>query len=126
MKITLEDIDELRRRSGISYGRAKQVMDQAGGDLLEALVFLEETKERPWQMLSDRGKGLLKLARRLAGGLHQSRLKVEVKGNTVMELPASLGTAGMMLFPKLAVLGLVGVMLARGGLKIDPDRGEQD
>lgn len=119
MKISLEDIDELRRRAGVSYCRARQVLDQAGGDLLEALILLEETGERPLQVISNRGKDIFAWARRLARGLHQSRVKIEVKGDTVMEFPASLGTAGIVLFPKLAALGLVGVMLARGGLQIE-------
>lgn len=117
LKITMENIDELRRRAGVSYSRASHVLDQTGGDLLEALIFLEETSENPLKVISSRGKDMFAWARRLARGLHRTRVKIEVKGDTVMEFPASLGTAGVILFPKLAVLGLLGVMLARGGLQ---------
>ncbi len=119
MQISLEEIDELRRRAGIGYSRARELLKQAGGDLLEALVLLEESSEKPLQVISSRGRDTVAWVRRLAGGLHRSRVKVEVKGNTVMEFPASLGTAGLVLFPKLAALGLVGMILVRGGLQIE-------
>lgn len=126
LKIPLEDIDELCRRTGISYYEAKQVLEQAGGDLLEALILVEKTGEKPLQVVSERGKDIFARACSLARQLHQSRVKVEVKGDTVMEIPASLGTAGVVLFPRLAALGLVGVMLARGGLQIEGKPSVQD
>ena len=90
LQISLEEIDELRRRAGIGYSRARELLKQAGGDLLEALVLLEESSEKPLQVISSRGRDTVAWVRRLAGGLHRSRVKVEVKGNTVMEFPASL------------------------------------
>jgi len=90
LKIPLEDIDELRRRAGISYCEARQVLEQAGGDLLEALILLEEAGGKPLQIISERGKDILDRTCRLARELHQSRVKVKVKGDTVMEFPASL------------------------------------
>lgn len=121
LKISLESIDELRRRAQISYSRAKQLLEQAGGDLLGALILLEENRERPVQVISRQGRNTLAWFRRLAGKLHRSRVKIEIKGDTLMEIPASLGTAGIVLLPRLAAVALVGVLLTRGGLKIEDE-----
>jgi len=46
MQIPLEKIDQLRERAGIGYREAKQILEQADGDLLEALIYLEGSP--PW------------------------------------------------------------------------------
>ena len=41
MQITQEQVERLRARTGLSYERARALLEQAGGDLLEALILLE-------------------------------------------------------------------------------------
>lgn len=41
MAITLEQVEKLREKSGLSYAQAKELLEQTGGDLLEALIQLE-------------------------------------------------------------------------------------
>ncbi|MBZ9607702.1 DUF4342 domain-containing protein [Clostridium estertheticum] len=41
MSINLEQIDELRKRANVSYEDAKNALEQSAGDLIEALVYLE-------------------------------------------------------------------------------------
>ncbi len=41
MGITIELIDELRRRANVSYESAKEALERSNGDLLEALIYLE-------------------------------------------------------------------------------------
>lgn len=41
MAITLEQVERLREKANISYEQARQVLEQTGGDLLEALILLE-------------------------------------------------------------------------------------
>ena len=39
--ITIELIDELRRRANVSYENAKEALEKSNGDLVEALIYLE-------------------------------------------------------------------------------------
>lgn len=41
MNANLEMIDELRKRANVSYEEAKAALEQCGGDMVEALVYLE-------------------------------------------------------------------------------------
>lgn len=41
MAVTLEQVERLRDRADISYEEAKTLLEQCGGDLLEALILLE-------------------------------------------------------------------------------------
>ena len=42
MEITLEQVERLREKAPVSYGQAKQALEYSGGNLLDALIYLEE------------------------------------------------------------------------------------
>ena len=42
MEITLEQVERLREKADVSYGQAKAALEYSGGNLLDALIYLEE------------------------------------------------------------------------------------
>lgn len=40
--VTIEQIDELRKRMKVSYEEAKEALEQSNGDLLEAIIYIEK------------------------------------------------------------------------------------
>ena len=42
MDITLELVEQLRKRADVSYEEARAVLEETGGDLLEALILLDQ------------------------------------------------------------------------------------
>ena len=42
MEITLEQVERLREKAPVSYGQAKKALEYSGGNLLDALIYLEE------------------------------------------------------------------------------------
>ena len=42
MDITLELVEQLRKRAHVSYEEARAVLEEADGDLLAALILLEQ------------------------------------------------------------------------------------
>ena len=42
MEITLEQVERLREKAPVSYAQAKQALEYSGGNLLDALIYLEE------------------------------------------------------------------------------------
>lgn len=58
MTITLEQVDKLRERADVSFEEAKAALEQSGGDLLDALIWLErqgKTKTTEGGFYSTRG-----------------------------------------------------------------------
>lgn len=47
MEITLEMVERLREKAGVGYGQAKEALEYSGGNLLDALIYLEETGAIP-------------------------------------------------------------------------------
>lgn len=42
--VTLEKVDMVRERTGVSYEKAKQALEVCEGDVLEALIYIEKTQ----------------------------------------------------------------------------------
>ena len=47
MDITLELVEQLRQHAPVSYSLAKQALEHTGGNLLDAVIYLEETGAIP-------------------------------------------------------------------------------
>ena len=47
MEITLEQVERLRENADVSYAQAKEALEYSGGNLLDALIYLEETGAIP-------------------------------------------------------------------------------
>ena len=47
MEITLEQVERLREKAPVSYAQAKQALEYSGGNLLDALIYLEEQDAIP-------------------------------------------------------------------------------
>ena len=45
MEITLEKVDQVRERTGVTYAEAKNALEIANGDVLEAIIYIENIKE---------------------------------------------------------------------------------
>lgn len=42
MEVTLEQVERLREKADVSYAKAKEALEYSGGNLLDALIYLEE------------------------------------------------------------------------------------
>jgi hypothetical protein len=94
----LEKVDLIRERMDVSYREAKDALDRAGGDLVAALIVLEEEREGEGEGEGFCGKWKAILEK---GAATKVRLK---KGDeTLVEVPAGVGAIGL--------LGLFGGLL---------------
>jgi hypothetical protein len=115
MTSELEKIDILRARLGVGYREAKDALEAAGGDLVEALINLEEKGRNIGERFQARGQEMLG---QLKGLLHKGqnyRVKLKKGDDTVFEVPASVGALGLigaLASSEVAILGALGTVTA--------------
>lgn len=83
MKVTLEQIDELRSRVNVSYEEAKRTLEKNEGDLIKSIIELENKKN----IKNVRNSNFTSFTNRLLA------LKMSIKnkdGNTLMDVPLVL------------------------------------
>src|SRR5690625_2176653 len=96
----LEKIDILRARTGMGYGEAVRLLEETGGDVVEALVRHEEKTGRAegkadlWS-----AEGLVQRLKELIKTGNVTHLRVKRDGRTLVDLPVTAGVVGAVIAP---------------------------
>lgn len=115
MKVTLEQIDELRNRVNVSYEEAKSTLEKNDGDLIKSIIELEKKKGR-----KNESKGnFTSFANRLLS------LKLSVKnkdGDILINIPLVLVLITFIMAFWVVLFGLVLAILTSCKIKIYRDK----
>ena len=115
MTSELEKIDLLRARTGISYKEAKQVLEDVKGDIVAALINIEEKNRKLSEKMLLRGENLMVQMKGLLHKSYDTKIRLIKEEHTVVEVPATIGVLGLigvMVSRELALLGAFGAMSA--------------
>lgn len=127
MDSELEKIDLLRERTGVSYRKAKEALDAAGGDVVRALIALEEGDNRTrWQRIEVKGSELVDKVKRLIHEGTVRRIVIKSDDRTIFELPVAVGALGALMLPTLAALGVVAAMLTEASIIVERRAGTEE
>lgn len=131
MQDELRKIDTIRERMDISYREAKELLDEAQGDLVEALIKAEDRKARGWAgRLGEKGQELAGQVKTYIDKGNQTRVKFKQGDKTLFELPATIGVLGVaaaLASTELAVaagIGMVAAITNKVSLEIEKPDGE--
>ena len=126
MEITLEKIDIIRERTGVSYREAKEVLERNGGNVIEALIELESKKENTWaEEFSVRSAEVIDKVKELIHEGNVTKIRIKHDGRTLVDIPVTLGTIGAVVLPQLAALGVLVAVFKRCTIEVvrnDTDR----
>ncbi|MBX5475739.1 MAG: DUF4342 domain-containing protein [Clostridia bacterium] len=117
----LAKIDEIRRRMGVSYRKAAEALEASGGDVVKALIALEEEeRSETWQeRINVRGAELIERIKQLLKEGNVNKLVVKHDGKTVLEIPVTVGAIGAILAPYLAILGALAALAAHAEIVVE-------
>ncbi|MGB4608184.1 MAG: DUF4342 domain-containing protein [Sedimentibacter sp.] len=114
--VTLEQIDELRKRVNVSYEEAKKTLEKNDGDLIKSIIELEKKKGR-----KDERKGsFTNAANRLLA------LKLSIKnrdGNTLLNVPLVLVVLTFLMSFWTVIVLLVMALLTSCQINVYRDKG---
>ncbi|WP_326908567.1 DUF4342 domain-containing protein [Sedimentibacter sp. MB31-C6] len=115
MKITLEQIDELRSRVNVSYEEAKKALEKNDGDLIKSIIELEKKKGKK----NNNKEGVTGFANKLL------ELKLLVKnknGNTLVNLPLVIILLTFIMAFWIVIFGLLLAVATSCKIKIYRDK----
>lgn len=118
---TIDDIEILRKKSGITYEEAVNLLEYHNGSLTRSLIDLEKNgrlkEDGPQTRAAGQEQSGLK---KLFGTLYRIRLMVKSHGVIVANLSCLFMIATVMVAPHLAVIGLIVSLIL--GYRISIDR----
>ncbi len=108
MEITLEKIELVKDRTGVSYAEAKEALEAADGSVVDAIISIEETIDRKEsKSFSKQSTAALDNLKELVKRGNVSKILVKKEDEVVLNIPVNLGIIGTVVAPWGAVLGVV-------------------
>ena len=75
-------------------------------------------QRQPYEELQVMGEQLLSKVKELVHEGNVRRIIIKQEGHTIMEIPLTVGLAGVILAPTLAAIGVVGALLAKCSIEV--------
>ena len=114
MEITLEKTELVKDRTGVSYKEAKEALEFAGGNVVDAIIYIEENIDNDFNTKEkktvDKVVGSVKEAVRKG---NVTKIKIYHGDEVVLNLPVTIGAAGALLFPWGAVASAVAAAVTK-------------
>ena len=124
MEITLEKIELVKDRTGVSYKEAKEALEFAGGNVVDAIIYIEENIDNDYTG-SDK-KTVNKIVDNLKEAVRKgnvTRIRVYHGEDIILNLPVTFGLVGTVLFPWGAVASAVAAALTRCRIELVKEDG---
>ncbi|MBF8981991.1 DUF4342 domain-containing protein [Lutibacter sp. B2] len=119
MEITLEKIDLVRDRTGVSYKEAKQALENTNGDIIEAIIYIEEKKNSTWSSsVSEAGNEVLEKIKDVIKKGNVTKIILKKDEDIIMNIPVTAGAVGALISPPIAMLGFATALLSKCKIEI--------
>ncbi len=109
MEITLEKIELVKDRTGVTYAEAKKALEDADGSVVDAIIAIEETvnsgdKKRAF---GEKGEALFASLKSLIKKGNVARIQVKKDGDSILNVPVNAGILGICIAPLASVVAIV-------------------
>lgn len=106
MKELLTQLDEIIGRTGVSYAKAKEVLEAHDGDVLQAIIAIEQESEKDASFCA---------LKEMMEKSKNSKIKILKDGQQIGEIPLTAGIVGLvgtLMLPRFTAVGAVGSLAA--------------
>ena len=109
MEITLEKIELVKDRTGVTYAEAKAALEEAEGSVVDAIIAIEETVNagQKGRGFGQKGEALFASIKELVKKGNVSRIQVKKDGELVLNVPVNAGIVGVVIAPIASVVAVV-------------------
>lgn len=108
MEITLEKIELVKDRTGVSYKEAKDALEAADGSVVDAIINIEETIDMSGSTkVGEQGARIIDIIKDLVRKGNISRIVVKKDDEKVLNFPVNVSIVGTVLAPWAAIAGII-------------------
>lgn len=131
MEISLEKIDQVVERTYVSYKEAKEALERCNGEVLAAIIYLEDKKKKQEQFEDVESKNEtveeFKLwLKDIINKGNVTRIKVKKEDNVVVDVPVNAGIAAAVIsiiIPAIFAFGVIAAVATKVTIEITMEDG---
>ena len=124
MEITLEKIELVKDRTGVTYKEAKEALEAAEGNVVYAIINIEESidgKEK--SKVTDYASVVIERVKELVKKGNVSRIVVKKDEELILNLPLNVGIIGTVMAPIAMLAGIVAAFGTKCVIEVIKDDG---
>ena len=108
MEVTLEKIELVKDRTGVTYKEAKEALEAADGNVVDAIVSIEDKidGETSSQKISQKGNEIIDKIKEVVNRGNASKIVISKDGESIINLPLNAGVIGAIVAPWGIILGV--------------------
>ncbi|OLR55309.1 hypothetical protein BHK98_04050 [Hornefia porci] len=126
MEITLEKIELVKDRTGVTYKEAKEALEKADGNVVEAIIAIEDNIDETSssRKISAQGEEFLSKMKEVVHKGNVARIVVKRRGETILNIPLNAGVLGAIVAPWGIVIGVLAAFSFKCQVEMIKDNGE--
>jgi len=123
--VKLQKIDEIVKRTYVSYETAKKALEDANGDVLEAVILIEN-KNKTFNTNDAKLKGeqILDEIKKVLKKGNATKISIKKNNETIINIPVTAGLVGAFIAPFLTAAGVTVALLAQCSVEIQQADGK--
>jgi hypothetical protein len=126
-EITLEKVDIIRERTGVTYAEAKHALEMCSGDLVDALIYLEADKENLEVDTYTTKDEFMSWIKGVIRKGNVTRIKIKKDEKILVDIPVNAGIAvtgiAYLIATPLLALGVLSAVVAKVTIEITKEDG---
>ena len=125
MEITLEKIELVKDRTGVSYKEAKEALEAAEGSVVDAIIDIEESIDiKNKSKFAEQSAHIIDKVKEAIKKGNVAKIIVKKNDEVIMNLPVNVGIVGTVLAPWAAVAGVITAFGTKCVIELVKDDGE--
>lgn len=124
--ITLEKIDIIRERTGVSYTDAKEALEACSGNVVDALIYIEQNKKTTMNNIYTSKDEFLDWLKDLVKKGNINRIRIKKDEKVIVDIPVNAGIAAtltVLIWPPLIAIGILTAVVTKVTIEITKDDG---
>lgn len=121
--ITLEKIDKVVERTGVSFEIARDALNACNGDIIDAVIYIQSKHENT-ETKGEKASDIIATLKEYIRKGNVSRIIIENEDEVMLNLPLTVGAIGMVLAPVVSIIGLGATVLNKITVKIVDSEGK--
>ena len=109
MEISLEKIELVKDRTGVTYAEAKEALEAADGSVVDAIIAIEESVNSgaKGRGFGEKGEALFAKLKELVKKGNVAKIQVKRDGEAILNVPVNVGIVGIVIAPIASVVAVV-------------------
>ena len=125
MEITLEKVELIKDRTGVSYKEAKEALEAAEGNVVDAIISIEENIDMSSQTrVSEQCSQVIEKVKDVVKKGHVTRIVVTRNDEVLLNLPGTIAAAGTVIAPFAALAGAIAAFGTECKVEVVKDDGD--